>query len=125
MPTAPECLEVRERDVPPPPSCERLVKAREADGGRQAFTLLALSLPGIFQVFRQVGGFDRPIVDRTGLSGPYDVSVRYDAANSLDVPTGGVSLVTAARDQLGLRFDQGREMLEVIVIDSAERPTPD
>jgi uncharacterized protein (TIGR03435 family) len=125
VPTAPECLEVREKGGPPPSSCERLVKAREAEGGRRAFTLLALSLPNIFQVFRQVGGFDRPIVDRTGLSGPYDVSVRYDSANSVDVPAGGVSLMTAARDQLGLRFDRARESLDVLVIDSATLPEPD
>ena len=125
VPTAPECLEVRQKGVPPPSSCERLVKAREAEGGRRAFTLLALSLPDIFQVFRQVGGFDRPIVDRTGLTGRYDVSVRYEAANPLEAPAGGVSLATAAREQLGVRFDPGRETLDVLVIDSATRPEPD
>jgi uncharacterized protein (TIGR03435 family) len=59
------------------------------------------------------------------LSGPYDVSVRYDSANSVDVPAGGVSLMTAARDQLGLRFDRARESLDVLVIDSATLPEPD
>lgn len=125
VPTAPECVEAREKRLARPSSCERLVKAREAEGGKRAFTLLELPVSGIFSVFRQVGGFDRPIVDRTGLTGLYDMSVRYDAADPLAVPTGGASLMTAARDQLGVRFDPGREMLDVLVIDSARMPEPD
>jgi uncharacterized protein (TIGR03435 family) len=125
VPTTPECVEAREKRLARPSSCDRLVKAREAEGGRRAFTLLALPMSGIFCVFRQVGGFDRPIVDRTGLTGPYDVSVRYDAADPLAVPTGGTSLATAARDQLGVRFDPAREPLDVLVIDSARMPEPD
>jgi uncharacterized protein (TIGR03435 family) len=124
-PTAPDCVEAHQKILPLPSSCERLVRARAAEGGGRALTFLALPMPGIFQVFRQVGGFDRPIVDRTGLSGPYDVSVRYDSANPVDVPAGGVSLMTAARDQLGLQFDRGWEPLDVLVIDSATLPTPD
>ena len=125
VPTAPECVEAREKRLARPSSCERLVKAREAEGGKRAFTLLELPVSGIFSVFRQVGGFDRPIVDRTGLIGLYDVSVRYDAADPLAVPTGGASLMTAALEQLGVRFDPGREMLDVLVIDSARMPEPD
>lgn len=125
VPTAPECIEARENRLARPSSCERLVKAREAEGGKRAFTLLELPMSGIFSVFRQVGGFDRPIVDRTGLTGLYDVSVRYDAADPLAVPTGGASLRTAALDQLGIRFDPGREMLDVLVIDSARMPDAD
>jgi uncharacterized protein (TIGR03435 family) len=124
VPTAPDCVDAREKGTPLPSSCERLVKAREAEGGRRPLTFLALPMPDIFKVFRQVG-FDRPIVDRTGLTGRYDVSVRYDAANPLEALTGVVSLMTAAREQLGVRFDSGREMLDVLVIDSATRPEPD
>jgi uncharacterized protein (TIGR03435 family) len=43
----------------------------------------------------------------------------------LNVTNGGTSLVAAAEDQLGLTFERGREMLDVLVIDSVERPTPD
>jgi uncharacterized protein (TIGR03435 family) len=125
VPTAPECVEAREKRVARPSSCERLVRAREAEGGRRALTLLEQPMSSIFGVFRQVGGFDRPIVDRTGLTGLYDMSVRYEAANPLEAPAGGASLTTAAREQLGVRFDPGREMLDVLVIDSASRPEPD
>ncbi len=46
----------------------------------RALTLLALTMGDLFTVFRQVGGFDRPVVDRTGLVGLYDVSVPYQSA---------------------------------------------
>jgi uncharacterized protein (TIGR03435 family) len=36
-----------------------------------------------------------------------------------------VPLVTALRDQLGFRLEPGRESVEVLVIDRAERPRPD
>ena len=34
VPTAPECVEAREKGLPRPSSCERLARAREAEGGR-------------------------------------------------------------------------------------------
>jgi uncharacterized protein (TIGR03435 family) len=72
-----------------------------------------------------VGGFERPIVDRTGLEGLYDVSVQYQSANVLNVTGTGTSLAAAAEDQLGLKFESGRETLDVLVIDNASMPTPD
>ena len=71
---------------------------------------------------------DRPIVDRTGLSGTYEfdltwVPVRSGAivANVSDV----VPLAAAVEQQLGLKLDARREPRDVVVIDAAERPTPD
>ena len=70
----------------------------------------------------------RPVVDRTGLTGLYDLSLKWDDA---PVPEGGVtglnapaapgndhgSIFTAIQDQLGLRLDSQRAPVEVIVID--------
>jgi uncharacterized protein (TIGR03435 family) len=123
-PTAPDCVAARGTRGTPPASCERLLKQRQAKG-EVALTLLGSPLPVIFATFRQVGGFDRLIVDRTGLIGLYDVSVKYGAANSLDAKDGATSLATAARDQLGLTFEPARETLDVLVIDAAHMPEPD
>ena len=40
------------------------------------------------------------------------------------VPDAGVSLFTAVQEQLGLKLESTRAPLEVLVIDSVERPTP-
>lgn len=77
----------------------------------------------------------RPVVDRTGLKGLYDLSLKWDDA---PVPEGGVtgsdvaaapgndhgSIFTAIQDQLGLRLDSQRTAVEVIVVDRMERPSP-
>jgi uncharacterized protein (TIGR03435 family) len=80
----------------------------------------------------------RPVVDRTGLSGLYDFEFRIDFQTlmriyselGVNVPTPqglpeGPSLMTQLQEELGLKLDSQRGPGEVLVIDSAERPTPD
>lgn len=79
----------------------------------------------------------RPVVDRTGLTGVYDLSVQWDDApvrdgglpgtkDSAATPLGNErgSIFTAVPDQLGLRIDAERAPVEVLVIDGIERPSP-
>jgi uncharacterized protein (TIGR03435 family) len=63
-------------------------------------------------------------VDATGLTGSFDLDVKFTANDAPD-PTSGASLFTAIQEQLGLRLEQRRAPVSVLVIDSAERPTPD
>ena len=69
---------------------------------------------------------DRVVVNRTGLAGRYDVELRWTPDPSVtagsDAPPG---LVTALREQLGLRLQPDTVPLEHLVIDSADRPGPD
>ena len=68
---------------------------------------------------------DRPVVDATGLTQPFDIEVQY----SLGVPSpdqeAGPPLRAALADQLGLRVQDTRATVDVLVIDRVERPTPD
>ncbi len=59
----------------------------------------------------------RPVVDRTGLTGIFDIDLHWmpDDLNA--------ELFTALRDQLGLKLEAIRAPAEVIVIDSAEKPS--
>ena len=87
-----------------------------------------------------IGVWDRPIIDRTGLGGTFDIDLEWtpDPAQARD--TGGAaraataaaatpgertSIFTALQEQLGLRLQPTRASLEVLVIDRLERPTPD
>jgi uncharacterized protein (TIGR03435 family) len=63
---------------------------------------------------------DRQIVDKTGLSGKYDVTLKW----SPDIrDPAGVPLVTALQEQLGLRLESMKAPVDVLVIDSAEKPS--
>jgi bla regulator protein BlaR1 len=72
----------------------------------------------------------KPVVDKTGLAGRYDFTLRW-AAEQLSLvpgtPSGDAeklpSIFTALREQLGLRLDSTRGSVEVLVIDRAERPS--
>ena len=67
------------------------------------------------------------IVDRTGLRGDYEVEIEFDfrgtlspgSATSAERP----SLFTAVQEQLGLKLERRREMLDVLVIDAVEMPS--
>ena len=69
------------------------------------------------------------VIDRTGLTGSYRVTVEYDRMASLRgpdaVPSPGEppSVFTAVREQLGMRLESSRAEREVLVIDRLERPT--
>jgi uncharacterized protein (TIGR03435 family) len=73
---------------------------------------------------------NRSISDRTALSLKYTFSLEWtpdtgscgpDSLTSSDGP----SLVTALQEQLGLKLEPIRADVEVLVIDHAERPSPD
>jgi uncharacterized protein (TIGR03435 family) len=84
-------------------------------GGAVSTTKLAASLS------RTLG---RTVVDETGLSGSFDVSLHWtpdaqpQTANSSDP-----DFFTAIQEQLGLRLESGRGPVEVLVVDQAERPS--
>ena len=71
---------------------------------------------------------DRRIVDRTGLSGTFDVHLTWAPTRGsagAGSPADTLSVFTAVQDQLGLKLEAIRVPAGVIVIDSAEQPTFD
>ena len=82
----------------------------------------------------------RMVIDRTGLTGPYDIDLSWTPdPNQFGGPLGppppgftpppidpnGPSIFTALQEQLGLKLDSDKGPMEVMVIDSVEPPTPD
>jgi uncharacterized protein (TIGR03435 family) len=63
----------------------------------------------------------RLVVDETGLHGRYDFVFKWDAGQMADSTE--PSLFTAMREQLGLRLEPKKAPVQVLVIDSAEKPT--
>jgi uncharacterized protein (TIGR03435 family) len=66
------------------------------------------------------GPLGRPVIDKTGLSGSYELLLRYSPTDSGDLP----SLPTALREQLGLTLEPIQGPIDVLVLDHIERPTP-
>ena len=89
----------------------------------------------------------RPVIDRTGLTGLFDIDLAYvpetfetpgpgdttgvAAGGPVDGPASSTpsgqrsssSLVTALREQLGLRLESGRAAIGVLVVDDVRQPT--
>ena len=65
----------------------------------------------------------RPVVDETGLDGSFDIDVKFTLDDASD-PARAAALVTAIQDQLGLKLEPARRPVDVLVIESAERPAP-
>jgi uncharacterized protein (TIGR03435 family) len=72
------------------------------------------------------GAAGRKVIDRTGLDGYYEITLRFvEASLSTQSDTDNVSIFSAVREQLGLRLEPRRERMSVVVLDRVERPTPD
>ena len=82
----------------------------------------------------------RRVIDRTGLTGGFDLALYFDNRPIPGVGPGGglrmpppgddptpadaVSIFTALEEQLGLKLEPQIAPAEVLVIDHVERPTP-
>jgi uncharacterized protein (TIGR03435 family) len=65
----------------------------------------------------------RVVVDKTGRLEAFDWTLEWEALGT--TTSGGVSIVTALQEQLGLKLEATRGPVEVLVIDRVERPTED
>jgi uncharacterized protein (TIGR03435 family) len=65
---------------------------------------------------------DRVVVDRTGLTGRFDIELEWSPDQ---MATDKPSIFTAVQEQLGLKLESTRGPVEVLVIDRVERPTED
>lgn len=78
------------------------------------------------RVFRDT--LDRPVIDRTGIGGLFDIHLEFSGLENLAAP-GGVadntapSVFTAVQEQLGLKLSPVKAPVEVLVIDHVEKPS--
>jgi uncharacterized protein (TIGR03435 family) len=85
-------------------------------GQRGQLTVQALPMATVASVLsRELGG--RTILDRTGLKGEYDFTLRWTPDEDQAV------ILTAIEEQLGLKLETQKVPMEVLVIDHAERPS--
>lgn len=78
-----------------------------------------------------MGELDRPVLDRTGLSGTFDLIIEYDrSANNGPTPESettdpnGPTLFEAIKDQIGLKLEEQTGPVKTFVVDHIEEPAP-
>ena len=97
-------------------------------------SLTTAEMPSIASLLSQF--VDRPVIDRTGLTGRFDLELEAleigpQRDTTLQSRPGALSHVTndsvfvAIRKQLGLRLQSQTGPISVVVVDHAERPRPD
>jgi uncharacterized protein (TIGR03435 family) len=78
----------------------------------------------------QRAALDRPVVDKTGLSRRYDFDLEFAPDENVfggtvprSIDTTRPGLFTALQEQLGLKLEATRGLVDAIVIDKIERPS--
>ena len=117
-----------------PADCIVEKKSAPGSGGMRLNTevLRGQSLGGLVSMLASYLG--RPVFDRTGLSGLFDYELQYAMQRRLTTsPAGdatatapldqGPTLADAVRDQLGLKLESTRGPVDMLIIDSVEKPT--
>jgi uncharacterized protein (TIGR03435 family) len=87
------------------------------------------SVAELASVFQRAA-LDRPVIDKTGLSGRYDFDLEFvpdeiffGGALGRGADDTKPGLLTAIQEQLGLRLEATKGLVPTLVIDQADRPT--
>jgi uncharacterized protein (TIGR03435 family) len=111
----------------PPPAVDAMPPCGRMSGSDRLIRMNARPLADLATILsRRVA---RPVVDRTGLNGLFDVNVAWtaDARSSAPLtqapaaPDDSVSVFTALQEQLGLRLRSEQVDTEFLVVDRVER----
>jgi uncharacterized protein (TIGR03435 family) len=73
----------------------------------------------------ELGG--RIVVDKTGLAGKYNYTLQWSVQHpnaTADLDADGPPLLTALKEQLGLRLEPSKGSVEVVIVDAVSAPTP-
>jgi uncharacterized protein (TIGR03435 family) len=109
-----------------PPRCDEVALNRPA--GKLRVASRNTTIERIASAFPGMGGLDRPVIDRTGLTDRYDLKLEWVDDSRAPQPDGppladGLSFLQALREQLGLKLESAKVPLRVPVIDRVERPS--
>jgi uncharacterized protein (TIGR03435 family) len=65
----------------------------------------------------------RKVVDKTGLTGNYDIDLKWTPDDKQSADNAGPSLFTALEEQLGLKLESAKGPVYVFIIDHVEKPS--
>jgi len=103
-------------DLSPVHARESLPRVREG-----SFVFEDASMADFAQKLSQLRGIELPVVDRTGIPGIFDITLKSAAAAILQPD--GPSLFTLLQEQLGLKLQSAKSATDVLVVDRVSKPT--
>jgi uncharacterized protein (TIGR03435 family) len=125
-------LPAREPNEPPP--CGAMRGPARVLAGGIPMPQFATMLTNILAVGNGPGAEGRLVIDKTGLTGRFAFTLAWTPEQMPTEPPppgvppidpNGPSFFTALQEQLGLKLESAKGPVDVVVIDSVERPTPD
>jgi uncharacterized protein (TIGR03435 family) len=96
--------------------------------GRGLYTGQQVTVSALLNWLKGVTG--RPVVDKTGLTGKYDISLHWapdpgpTSPDSASPDDSGPSIFTALEEQLGLKLEPSKGTVATLIIDHIEPPSP-
>jgi uncharacterized protein (TIGR03435 family) len=110
-------------DKPDVPFC--IVMPPMRNGSRMVYDVRGITM----DVFAKLLRLDRPVIDQTGLTGPFDIHLEWIYEEAAPTSADGIpdlaysNIITAVRKQLGLRLVRGTGPRKSLVIDHIEKPS--
>jgi uncharacterized protein (TIGR03435 family) len=86
-----------------------------------SFLFSDATLAEFAQMLAQLRGIDLPVVDRTGITGTFDIVLKSAPSAAREADSG--ALFAIIQEQLGLKLAPAKAPFEVVVIDHAEKPS--
>jgi uncharacterized protein (TIGR03435 family) len=115
-----------------PEICGAFVGVQASNPGRIRVGARNIPMAMIATTFSSPGlGVDRPVVDKTGLTGTFDIVFEFTPQINGPLPPNstfqpdesGPTFLQAIKEQLGLRLDKQTASVDSIVIDHIEQPS--
>jgi len=96
--------------------------------GRGLFTAQGIPISDLLSSLTQITG--RTVLDKTGLTGTYDIALKWTPddgpppmLNGESDPNAPPNLFTAIQEQLGLKLEAGKGPVQGLVVDRLEKPS--
>jgi uncharacterized protein (TIGR03435 family) len=109
-------------DAAPPAPCGQIRIVPSASGVRMEGDRVPIA--ELVRVL-SVGLPDRPVLDRTNLTGLFDIRLHFieERPGTPDSDSSGPTMFIAVQEQLGLKLESSKGPVEFLIIDHVEHPT--
>jgi uncharacterized protein (TIGR03435 family) len=116
---------------PYPALCSGLFGLPPTAPGRLRVGARNVTMEFIANQLSAVGQLERPVIDRTGLSGNFDFALEWvpdrpvaqPAVTDLQPDPTGPTFLEAIKDQLGIKLESQKGPAQVIILDHVEHPS--